>query len=415
MAPTMTRGFLSQPALLKTDPGKGKGGVTVNPDVRVDLVHENKLPLLESWHTVANSLPVGSTSTVGDNSGGERGYNGVDILGGRPIPTEPDPDTVTGLHSPNASTIVATSTQTTTITRRVIITTRKSAAKLGTETSTRSEALAGGQEGVSKGVQKGRTEAGVLSGSSAEETTPLSYFLPQGGALPDNRSSRRIATATDNNKNNNSNNNNKEINSDSFGAAGDDEANRILQTSQTNPRNINEVNEVKSSRLQIEEKKEEERRIKSSVGSNEEAPDSNEGAPDEKVDSTSGTSSSAEVTKTSTGPASATTTSATKFHDKATTTTSSQSSLQEKINLRLSNDQSNAIEETFNEIETERGSKSKLGFIADNYLALRQKHKARSTTTRPTTSTSTTTTTATSTVASTTKSTAASICSDKLL
>ena len=151
MAPTMTKGgggFLSD-ATAKTDL-YGKGGVTVKQDVRVDLVLKNKLPL-KSWSPVAKRLPVDRTS---DNSGGKTDYGerptGVHILGGRPILTEQNQeDTVTGLHS---STIVATSTQTTTKTRRVIITTPKPASKVGAETTGRSEVLAGGGLVISKGV-----------------------------------------------------------------------------------------------------------------------------------------------------------------------------------------------------------------------------------------------------------------------
>ena len=76
------------------------------------------------------------------------------------------------------------------------------------------------------------------------------------------------------------------------------------------------------------------------------------------------------------------------------------------INFRLSNDQSNAnIENNFNEIDTDSGDKSKLGFIADNYLALRQKHKARSTTNKPRSTTSTTKTTTTTITTTTTTTT----------
>ena len=135
MPQTMTGGggFLSEPA--EIDPHE-KGRVTVKQDVRVDPVLKNKLPL-ESWPPVAKGLPVDSTSAVGDNSVGETAYGtppGVHILGGRPILAELNEDTVTGLHS-SPSTVVATSTQTTTIMRRVIITTPKSASKLGAETT----------------------------------------------------------------------------------------------------------------------------------------------------------------------------------------------------------------------------------------------------------------------------------------
>merc|ERR1719397_1766088 len=165
--------------------------------------------------------------------------------------------------------------------------------------------------------------------------------------------------------------------------------------------------------------------IKSGVGSNE------TGEPDEEVD-TSGTSNRAKPTKISAAttsaitPATTPTTTKEEATSAATTPTStvwfqgrksnSEAYLEESHNIetdqsfshlsgtenqrkppsidsRLSHDQSNAIEDTFNEIETDSGNKSKLGFIADNYLALRQKHKARSTTTKATTATTTTTTT----------------------
>ena len=450
MPPTMTvqAGFLSK--AIKTDRVR-QGGETVFPELV--LSDQKELPL-GSWSSLAKELPVDSSNDGRDISSGKTPTaTGSNVLGGRghPIPDDPNQDTVTGLHS-SASTIVATSTQTTTITRRVIITTPKSASHFGSETTARSLA----EGGISKGVQNGETEAGFLSGGGMEEeTTPLSYFLPQGSALLDNRSSGRVDTANNNNNNDKDKGEHyKQAYIDSEKLRADDEENRIPETEQKNrhntkylPRNIGSL--VKSARLKIDDDEKEKDssslEVKSSVRSN-------YVAPNKEVD-TSGTSSLIRA-KTSTQGTTTTTTTTTTITTITTTTqtagvfqtygklktptrkalfkgksSSTVGNLQESdnigigrdesfkpypenqrkltlINFRLSNDQSNAnIENNFNEIDTDSGDKSKLGFIADNYLALRQKHKARSTTNKPRSTTSTTKTTTTTITTTTTTTT----------